>query len=125
MCVCPFILLHNFKKYKSKSLVFFIVLSNYSSFAGAPTGQTEAHVPHSMHFDASISYFDSPSFMHCTGHAAAQQPHLIHLSLILYAIIFTTFLNIFYIKHHHHLMNCFFRTCPFFQVFQVLVFLPC
>ena len=69
-------------------LAFFAAQSpkNYSSISGAETGQTAAHVPHSIHLSGSITYFSSPSEMHSTGHFAAHAPHLIHASVILYAI---------------------------------------
>jgi hypothetical protein len=61
----------------------------YSS-SGASTGQTPWQVPQEMHADASISNFSSPCDIHPTGHSAAQAPQEIHLSVILYAIFFTS-----------------------------------
>ena len=61
---------------------------NYSS-SGALTGQTPAQVPHPMHVFLSITYVVSPCDIHDTGHSAAHAPQLIHLSVILYAILFT------------------------------------
>lgn len=63
----------------------------YSSGSGAPTGQTPLQVPHPIQAFGSISYLPLPSVMQDTGQAAAQAPQAIHLSVILYAIIVTTF----------------------------------
>ena len=46
--------------------------------------------PHSMHASASISYLPSPSAIAPTGHSPSQVPHIIHSSLILYAICFSS-----------------------------------
>lgn len=64
----------------------------YSSSTGASTGQTPAQVPHPIQADASITYLSSPCEIHPTGQFAAHAPQLIHFSVILYAILFTTFL---------------------------------
>ncbi len=76
----------------SKPLRNFHTLAIYSC-AGAPTGQVEAQVPHSMQASASITYLPSPSEIAPTGHAPAQAPQEMHSSLILYAIVFTSALN--------------------------------
>ena len=70
--------------------------SIYSS-SGASTGQTPAQVPHPIHCAGSILYLSSPSVIQPTGHSAAHAPHLIHFSVILYAMSFTTFQSSFFI----------------------------
>jgi hypothetical protein len=87
----------------------------YSSDSGAPTGQTPLQVPHPIQAFGSISYLPLPSVMQDTGQAAAQAPQAIHLSVILYAIIVTTFqffslLFLFY---------SYFLTLMFFLVFLI------
>jgi hypothetical protein len=62
----------------------------YSS-SGASTGQTPAQVPQPMHAAWSITNLSSPCEMHPTGHSPAQAPQEIHLSVILYAIFFTSY----------------------------------
>lgn len=81
---------------KEEKILFFELL--YSSFTGAPTGQTLAHVPHSIHADASILYL-SPSFaIHCTGQAAAHAPQAIQVSDILYAILLHHLSTLFHLS---------------------------
>jgi len=65
---------------------FFLRFVFYSGF-GAPTGQTLAQLPQSMHASASITYLSSPSLIASTGHSAAQAPQLMHSSEILYAMM--------------------------------------
>ena len=80
----------NFRIIKSRLKTAFLLLNyavrNYSSRAGAPTGQTPAHAPHSMQVSASISNLPSPSEIALTGHSAAQAPQEMQSSEILYAI---------------------------------------
>jgi len=64
----------------------------YYSSTGALTGQVPAHEPQPIQADWSITNLSSPSDMQPTGHSAAQAPHDIHASVILYAIYVTTFL---------------------------------
>ena len=64
----------------------FYTSDEHYACSGAPTGQTLAQLPHSMHVSASITYFESPSAMHDTGHSEAQAPQLMHSSEIAYAI---------------------------------------
>lgn len=101
---------------KKEEISLFLELF-YSSFTGAPTGQTLAQVPHSIHAEASILYL-SPSFaIHCTGQAAAHAPQAIQASDILYAILL------------HHL-SILFHLCFLilfdlvFLVFPILLILP-
>ena len=94
--ISPWLLCSLKKNEDHFNTVAFEINFHYSS-SGAPTGQTPAHVPHDMHAFASISYFPSPCFIHSIGHCAAQAPHEIHLSEILYAIIFTPFKYSIYI----------------------------
>ena len=54
---------------------------NYSA-AGAETGHTPAHAPHSMQESASITYLPSPAEIQETGHSASQAPQLMHSSEI-------------------------------------------
>lgn len=58
----------------------------YASGFGAPTGQTDAHAPHSIQQSASITKIPSPSEIQLTGHSASHAPQLIQSSLIRYAI---------------------------------------
>ena len=67
----------------------FCLLANYAC-CGAPTGQTSAQAPQSIHVSASITYLPSPSEIAPTGHSPAQAPQLMHSSEILYAIINTS-----------------------------------
>lgn len=52
----------------------------------ASTGQAASQAPQEIHLSASISYLSSPSAMASLGQVSAQLPHLMHSSLILYAI---------------------------------------
>ena len=76
------------KKRLCRSL--FVVYENSAEYYPrliASEGQTLAHVPHSVHRSASITYF-SPSEIASTGHSPAHVPHAMQSSLITYAIIF-------------------------------------
>lgn len=57
---------------------------NYA-WAGAPTGQTSAHAPHSVQVSGSITNLPSPSEIALTGQPAAHAPQEMHSSLIAYA----------------------------------------
>ncbi len=56
----------------------------------ALTGHTAAHVPHEIHFDASITHFPSaPILIAPTGQMPIHVPQPIHFVLsILYAILY-------------------------------------
>ena len=75
------------KKRLCRSL--FVVYENCAEYYPrliASEGQTLAHVPHSVHRSASITYF-SPSEIASTGHSPAHVPHAMQSSPITYAII--------------------------------------
>jgi hypothetical protein len=68
-----------------------IFIFNYST-AGAPTGHTPSHVPHSMQRSLSITKHFSPWSIQLIGQAPAHAPQLIHFSeSILYAIFIFSF----------------------------------
>jgi hypothetical protein len=56
--------------------------ARYSAGWGAPTGQTEAQAPQSMHSSAEMTYFPSFSEIAFTGHSDAQAPQAMHSSEI-------------------------------------------
>lgn len=75
---------------KSPTGDFFYILSGPI----APTGHTAAHVPHEIHFDASITHLPSaPMLIAPTGQIPIHVPQPIHFVLsILYAIFSPLFL---------------------------------
>lgn len=72
---------------------------NYCGW-GAPTGQTFAQEPQSMHALSSMMYLVSPAEMQLTGHSGSQAPQLMQSSLITYAITNT---SIFHLSLFHQL----------------------
>ena len=72
------------------------IFSDYISGVIAPIGQTDAHVPHEIHLDLSMTYLPSgPWEIAPTGHIPAHVPQPMHfVGLILYTIlIFSCFIN--------------------------------
>jgi hypothetical protein len=64
-----------------------LLLNNFCPYSfGAPTGQVDAHAPHSIQVSGSITYLPSFSVIAETGQADAHEPHPTHSSPILYAI---------------------------------------
>ena len=69
-------------KRKVQSLSALSFAFDYSA-PGAPTGQTLAQAPQSMHLPGSISYLSAPAEIAPTGHSASHAPQLMQSLLIL------------------------------------------
>jgi len=52
----------------------------------APLGHIASQAPQSVHVSASITYFGSPSEIASNAHSLTHDPHMVHSSVILYAI---------------------------------------
>ena len=58
----------------------------YAFLLMAETGQTSTQLPQSVHFAGSITYFDSPWLMACTGHSGSHAPQEMQSSEITWVI---------------------------------------
>lgn len=61
----------------------------------APVGHAASHVPHSRQTSGSITYLPSPSEIASAGHSLAHVPQATHSSEITYAMIRSSFFDIF------------------------------
>jgi len=61
-------------------------VSAYSSSTIAPASHESTQLPQSMHSSGSMMYMGSPSLMASEGQESMHEPHIVHLSVILYGM---------------------------------------
>jgi len=64
-------------------------MRHWGSGTQAPTGQTSAQLPQSLHFSGLMVYRSVPSVMACSGHSAWQAPQMMHSSVIRWLKLFS------------------------------------